>query len=270
MSYILDALRKAERERHLASVPTLESLHRRRVVGRRRQWPWVIVGALLVNAAILILVLRPAPPVVSRGSSEKPGETTVQASAPAAPERAVSDPAAKPSLEAHADTQAGAPRATPAPRNPPAARPTPLREPSAASRPKAEGQAPAARPAPGMTSPSPPKPADQKPLADEATKRAPEPSPPPAVVSVRSGDPASGRAGTLPSLQDMPGAFQEAVAPIKLDVLVYSRTAGERMVFINARKYLEGQKVEGKILVEEITQDGVILSFQGRRFLLGQ
>ncbi len=40
------------------------------------------------------------------------------------------------------------------------------------------------------------------------------------------------------------------------------------MVFINGGKYLQGQVVDGKYVVEGITPDGAILTYQGQRFLL--
>ncbi len=61
---------------------------------------------------------------------------------------------------------------------------------------------------------------------------------------------------------------QEAISGMTLDVLVYSERSAERMVFINSRKYVEGQRVDGRVLVEEITRGGAILSYEGQRFLL--
>ncbi len=66
----------------------------------------------------------------------------------------------------------------------------------------------------------------------------------------------------------MPPGFRESIPRLKLEVLVYSEHAGEGLVFINGRKYTEGQKVEGKVTLEAITPDGVILSYEGQRFLL--
>jgi hypothetical protein len=40
------------------------------------------------------------------------------------------------------------------------------------------------------------------------------------------------------------------------------------MVYINGNKYREGEYVEGSYLIERITEDGAILSFQGERALL--
>ena len=57
---------------------------------------------------------------------------------------------------------------------------------------------------------------------------------------------------------------------LTLQFLVYSDVPTDRLVFINNQKYLEGQSIEGKVVVESITQDGAILSYQGKRFLLRQ
>jgi len=53
-----------------------------------------------------------------------------------------------------------------------------------------------------------------------------------------------------------------------LDVLVYSERAPERFVFISGQKYVEGQRVGGKFLLEAITEEGALLSHEGQRLLL--
>ena len=64
-----------------------------------------------------------------------------------------------------------------------------------------------------------------------------------------------------------PGA-SEAIPRMKLEVHVYSESPAARMVFINGRKYVEGEKVEGKYLLERITEDGATLTLEGRRLHL--
>jgi general secretion pathway protein B len=57
MSYILDALRKADRDRGLRRVPTLGSVH----VGpasSRRLWPWLIGGTIVLNLAAFTVMFR--------------------------------------------------------------------------------------------------------------------------------------------------------------------------------------------------------------------
>jgi hypothetical protein len=51
-------------------------------------------------------------------------------------------------------------------------------------------------------------------------------------------------------------------------VLVYSDVAAERLVFINGRKYVEGQAIEGGIVLERITPEGAVLRHEGRRVVL--
>ena len=63
-------------------------------------------------------------------------------------------------------------------------------------------------------------------------------------------------------------AARAASAKLKLDVLVYSETPAGRMVFINGRKYAEGDAVEGQGVIEEILPDGVTLRHQGQRFTI--
>jgi general secretion pathway protein B len=59
VSFILDALRKAEHDRLRAHVPTIATVHGE--PGRRRPlWPWLLSGVLLLNAAVGIAVFRAA------------------------------------------------------------------------------------------------------------------------------------------------------------------------------------------------------------------
>jgi Type II secretion system protein B len=55
---------------------------------------------------------------------------------------------------------------------------------------------------------------------------------------------------------------------LRLEALIYSDLPAQRMVFINGRRYAEGDVVEGRLRVEEIHEEGVELSDQGRRFTL--
>ena len=60
MSYILDALKRAERDRHLTHIPTLSTIHASAHPTRPR-WHWVGGGVLLVNAIVVMLLLRAGP-----------------------------------------------------------------------------------------------------------------------------------------------------------------------------------------------------------------
>ncbi len=58
MSYILEALKKADRERNLGDVPDLESKHWGvRKTSYASRWPWMVAALLLFNAAMLVYLL---------------------------------------------------------------------------------------------------------------------------------------------------------------------------------------------------------------------
>jgi general secretion pathway protein B len=132
------------------------------------------------------------------------------------------------------------------------------------------------------TTPEPARPRTATP-ADEARSSARvdvERSVPPAANPVA---PSSRRFGTLPIPPPAPRrtlgqadvdvdnpAAVETPVKMKLEVLVYSDVAAERMVFINGRKYKQGDTVAERARIEEIRPDSVVLSEEGRRFTLRQ
>ena len=68
MSYILEALKKADRERNLGDVPDLETAHWGvRKPSRASHWPWVVVVLLIFNAGLLVYLL-------GRGTADEPGQ----------------------------------------------------------------------------------------------------------------------------------------------------------------------------------------------------
>ena len=58
------------------------------------------------------------------------------------------------------------------------------------------------------------------------------------------------------------------VPELRLELHVFSNVPAERFAFINSRKYREGDTLQEGPRVDEITRDGVVLDFRGRRFLL--
>jgi general secretion pathway protein B len=66
MSYILEALKKADRERNLGDVPDLESAHWGvRKVSSSGRWPWVVAVLLLFNAGLILYLLERDGPEVA-------------------------------------------------------------------------------------------------------------------------------------------------------------------------------------------------------------
>ena len=110
MSYILDALKRAERDRHRTHVPTLATIHASAHPTPPR-WLWVGGGVLLVNAIVLVLLLRAGP--VAGPSSPTPLAPPVAAPPTTNVQQSAQPPATESSL-------------APAPRSAPPAPQTPL------------------------------------------------------------------------------------------------------------------------------------------------
>jgi general secretion pathway protein B len=308
MSYILDALKKLERERRLAKVPTLDTAHRTSSAPRRRLWPWIGAAVVLVNAVVLIWLLRPVSmPFIKRSavSTSTPAAPAVVSGQPApAPQpertpagvsgqRAVPPPADRAPRVSHPEKPAAVATAPPepAPSSKDASasrRPQPTRTPATTTK-RVEatpGPSVALTPAAPKAEPRQPKPAGAPapPTAPAALEKpaASTPAPPvppmaaapdkPAATPVAPGStkPSERGTGSLAALQDMPLAIQEVIQNMKIQALVYSDEPAERLVFINSQKYREGQPISGTVVVERITPDGVILSHEGKRFLRRQ
>jgi general secretion pathway protein B len=72
----------------------------------------------------------------------------------------------------------------------------------------------------------------------------------------------------LPSINEIHLTGAQTLPELHLDVHVYATKSSERFVFINMRKYHEGATLEEGPTIERIRRDGVILDYQGLRFLL--
>jgi general secretion pathway protein B len=72
----------------------------------------------------------------------------------------------------------------------------------------------------------------------------------------------------LPSMSEISLNGAQALPELHLDVHVYATRPAERFVYINMRKYHEGAALQEGPTVERIRRDGVVLNYQGLRFIL--
>jgi len=242
MSFILEALKRVERQRETAGQPRLGALQRL-PTPRRFVWPWVFCIALAVNAGVVWTLWYPAPPTAE----------------------GVGPPMALPTPAAVAGDKAGPKTAETGHRT---AKPERQRK-SDAVRPRGETAA----------SPlsAPPRPRDEEPRTPRTAAPEPivaaEPSPSePAAArdKLPPADPAPATAvrDVLPLWMQMPAEWRAAVPDLAINLMAYSQDPSERLVYIKGHRYTEGERVEGKLEIEKITREGVILSYQGRRCLL--
>jgi general secretion pathway protein B len=262
MSFILDALRKSEHARQRQTGPGLAEAPIAPTKPGTNVWATAAIALLVVNLlAVGILLLR-------RAQKEDVVESTVPTTtAPVA------------------DTAPGS------------ANPTLVTTPPTVGTPVTQGAAPVRTP-----SDEPASPGGRNPLADEVgdassaieassqSAAAAVPAGPRAVVkngsAQRGGSvvyapvpeasdppysppaeqPAVPQAAALPDAEEV--AARGGVAALHLDLHVYVAQPQQRFIFVNSRKYKEGDTLAEGPLVEQITPEGAVLNFRGSRFKL--
>ena len=232
MSYILDALKKADAERERSAVPGLHAHpqdgpagHGRRDGGLR--WPlWALAASVLLAAALAWQLWS------QRGVRLPP----LMAEAPPLP-----TPAPEPS-----PAPVPAPAPAPAPAPPPAPAPTPSPAPVT---PPVTAAAPAPAPPP-RTAPAP----APAPVARDVT--------PPAAKPAAPAEP------RVPSLNELPADVRAGLPPLAISGAVFSPSPSARMLFINGLVLREGEAVADGVVVERIGASASVLSTRGQRFEL--
>lgn len=244
MSFILDALKKSETERKRTIGPSLADAPVHTPRSDKPWWAVAVAALLVVNLGVLVVVL-------TRKSDSAP------APAVAAPSPAVAAPA----LVAVQQSNAPLPRANP--------------NAGAVSSPAVRSLAEEAASyddeyaEPAGTDYPPGNPALAAAAAVPAGPPLVRPIDAPAVAPLARPDHRGQAADVevLPTLSSLT-ASGTSLPDLKLDIHVYSGNAAERFVFVNMRKYTEGQTLSEGPVVERIRPDGVVLNAQGTRFLV--
>ncbi len=289
MSYILEALRRAEseRERKRGGVP---GLHAQPVpspspddTGERRgaPWGWIVTG---LSIGVLLMILwrgwsaeplvdeatlarAPVGGNVSQGSAEAPAAAT-----PASPVPAPIQPAAPPTgaPPAGATLPAAPGPNTPTRGNPPAAaneattratKPAPPPRSTANSAAPRRGDdptqsaSPTAQPAPSAKAQQAPsvQTAPASPAAANTRNAAPVPVPAPPPERLRT-------------LAELPDDLRGSVPQLAFGGSVYSDTPAQRMVILNGQVLREGDAVTNELQIEQIRQRSAVLRVRGQRF----
>lgn len=248
MSFILDALQRAQKAHDAQAVDTAPILAERVTdapANPQARVLWGATAALGLVSAVLIAWMMGR-------ESAAPASTAAAERTPSAPAALPPSPFGKTSEAATTRGQVRslnveAARARPAPQAPTAAT-TPT--PSSAT--------------PGMI--------EITPVANRTTSSqgsvtvmptpSAEPATRPAAPAPAVADPA------LPEYENMLLGGQINLPNLRMDMHVYHRTPARRFVFINFKKYGEGDAVDGNTQVEEITSGGAVLNHSGQRFVL--
>lgn len=256
MSYILEALRRAETEResrrrvpglHAQPVPVLPGDEG---PPRRNAWPWLVAG--LAVALVLALLWRGSG---QDAGGEEAARAAVAGSVEARPPTAV-DPAASaiatPSTPA---TPPATPPAATAAETPPAAahEPPPVHRKSstaakAAPKPHAQAAEKTRTPATAVAAAATaqPAPGTKTPPATPATAGTPEPP--------------------LRTLADLPADIRGRVPPLSFGGSVYSEVPAQRLVILNGQVLREGDAIADDVWLEQIRPHSAVIRVRGQRF----
>jgi general secretion pathway protein B len=239
MSFILDALKKSEIERQRQSQPGLMDTPTAQRRGRLPLWA-ILLGALLaINVVVLaVMLLRSGAPAA--GSTPKKH--------------------AEPTAVAEDKAPAAADHFSPLGQTPVYAPEIPVNIADGAS----TGTSAASQVAPLVAPLAAPLGAPHS-IAQRSAPRAALRRPDPLL---NDEDAKADNEEVLPSIDQINLTGAQALPELHLDVHVYATKAGDRFVYINMRKYHEGNSLPEGPVVEHIRRDGVVLNYQGLRFIL--
>ncbi|HYP32886.1 MAG TPA: general secretion pathway protein GspB [Burkholderiaceae bacterium] len=272
MSYILDALRRADAERSRGVVPGLhaQGLPAGVEPPARDRRPLIraagAIGVLLVAGVAILLAApwksAPAPAAESRAAPARP---------PAPPDAAAPAQMAQgePPQQQPGAIEPGARPVEPtmARGNPPPMAPADARPPQAYPPPPQT-----ARPAPRDT------PADRAALAGRGatpeTRAAVHPAPQAPAAPVEhygapiaaTAPPAAARGDAVPNIKDLPPDVRAQLPKLAVAGSVYSETPAARMIILNGQVFHEGEKPAPDTVLEQIRLKSAILNFRGQRY----
>lgn len=247
MSYILEALRRAdeERERERGAVPSIHSQpaasapDETRPPRQQRLLLGVIAALLLVLVALLAWYLM---------RHEGPRTVAVAPVEPAAPVQAVPAP---PPAEPAAAVQAVQP-----PPEPPVQA---LQQPAPQAPPPAAAIGPVSPVAPVLP-PAPVRPPIQPrtPPSSPVSPPLPNASLPPAAVPAAE--------ARIYSTSELPEDVRRDLPKLVIGGAMYSDNPGNRMLIINSQIFHEGDKLTPDLLLQEIKLKSAVLKYKGYRY----
>lgn len=246
MSYILEALKKADRERAAGNVPDLETVHRHESPARKHyRWLWILTALFIFNGVLVTLLATRHDAGLSEDAVGRRSASDDRGSA------LPDTPRAQPPAEA-----------TPLVRKPPpkVVRTTPQMQ--------ERHQVVVARPASPLMQPA---------TVQDQTAAPPvtvaQPAPTPAVMPPTAPLAAPATApmpDKIPEWDDLPLDFRSGFSMPRMDVHVYDTDPQRRFVLVDLQKFREGDQLPNGAMIEKILPDGIQLSYQGARFHYGK
>ena len=235
MSYILDALRRAEAERERGAVPSLASQQQQieaedEVPKRSHLLVWAVIGLAFALIATLAWTLLGGPGAPSRQIAEGP---VTPAPMPAAPvPQSLAEIAATPGPSVApapiAPTALASPSRTPVPATPPAPRPV--------AAPVAKTPAPVALAAPKVET--------RVPVATASAASEPR----------------------IYAQSELPEDIRRDLPRVAINGSSYSGDAASRMVMINGLVFHEGDQLVAGLVLDKIRRRSAVFAYKGFRY----
>jgi len=74
----------------------------------------------------------------------------------------------------------------------------------------------------------------------------------------------------LPYLHELPAEVGRAVPSFSINVFSYSSNPAERFVMIDMVKYVPGQRIKDQLELKEIRENSIVVTFEGHTFKIGR
>jgi general secretion pathway protein B len=262
MSYILDALKKAEKERQrnatrdlLAGSETFAPLSSKRLI-----WPYLLVFALLLNAGLFAWLLGPwtakGPQHVLPSDRKSTSSGMSRGIIPPVPANAPRPADAESELVRREGKE-------------PAESPPDLKERSQAD----------ASPREVMTGHQAPQRASSPEEAPPAKRKEVRPPAsiglqPPAVEQnsppqIKAAHLSAGGGNKVYRMNELPQSVLQELPHLSLSLHLYNADPSSRLINVKGKTLREGQELSAGLKLEEIRPDGAVFSFQNYRFEVG-
>jgi len=236
MSYILEALKKAQAERQLGHSPTIHAptlqAGAQAAAGSRLKQPvvLVVVAMAVVIAVLAVLVWRTAAPVAVPAVAVAPGGLATSVSAVNPANQVTPTNSVDPSVTTAATQPLPAPVAA---LPPPVATAPVLPQPPVAK-------------APALAQP-------QLPVAPAAA------APAVVVAAAKTEEP-------VMNLRELPEPIQRAIPQVAVGGYIYSKNPADRLLLVDKILRREGEEVAPGLLLEKLHPKEAIFSYKGYRY----
>lgn len=237
MSYILEALKKSEKERHRGKAPDVSTFQKdfNQAPKKRQIWPYMVLAALLLNAFIFAYWLSTSGKKAAVEVPKTPAQEQKVRPDAAGNQPVVSKDVLKKEEnkgKSISETVQTSPAVVSKPKEA-----EPARDNNISPVKSVKEVAPAIQ--------------RQEPPASTVIDK---PAPPEYRVYKRN---------------ELPASIQKELPDFNISMSIYSESPTSRMVKINTEMLHEGQFLSPGLRLEEITQDGVIMSYKEYHFRVG-